>query len=319
MSPVPLPRPLRGIIPPLATPLRDEERLDHAGLERLVEHVLAGGVHGLFLLGSTGEGPSLSYDLRREVVERVSEQVAGRVPLLVGITDTSFVEARELARWAADCGAAAVVAAPPCYFAASQADLVGYFTELAREVELPLFLYNMPAHVKVHIELDTVRRLMEVPAIVGLKDSSAQMITFHRALQVAAARPDFSVLMGPEELMGEGVLLGAHGGICGGANLAPRLYVELYEAAARGDLATVRLLHQRVIRLSAELYTLGPANSAYLCGLKTALACIGLCDDYVARPFRRFGPEERRQIEERLARLDLGDYVPKAARLVPTA
>jgi 4-hydroxy-tetrahydrodipicolinate synthase len=314
MSAVSLPRPLRGIIPPLATPLRDEERLDHAGLERLVDHVLAGGVHGLFLLGSTGEGPSLGYDLRREVVERVSEQVAGRVPLLVGITDTSFLEARELARWSADCGAAAVVAAPPCYFAPSQADLVSYFTQLAREVELPVFLYNMPAHVKVHIELDTLRQLMEVSAIVGLKDSSAQMIYFHRALQIAAARPEFSMLLGPEELLGEGVLLGAHGGICGGSNLAPRLYVDLYEAAARGDLATVRVLHQRVIRLSAELYTLGPANSAYLRGLKTALACVGLCDDYLAQPFRRFGPEERRVIEQRLAQLNLGEYAPSGAQ-----
>jgi 4-hydroxy-tetrahydrodipicolinate synthase len=307
MSAVLLPRPLCGIIPPLATPLRDEERLDHAGLERLVEHVLAGGVHGLFLLGSTGEGPSLAYDLRRELVERVCEQVAGRVPLLVGITDTSFVEARELAHWAADCGAAAVVAAPPCYFTPSQADLVSYFTQLAREIELPLFLYNMPAHVKVHIDLDALRQLIDVPAIVGLKDSSAQMIYFHRALQIAAARPDFTVLLGPEELLGEGVLLGAHGGICGGANLAPRLYVDLYEAAVRGDLATVRVLHQRVNRLSAALYTVGPANSAYLRGLKTALACLGLCDDYLAQPFRRFGPDERRLIEQRVAQLGLGE------------
>src|SRR5947208_2787955 len=126
MSEATLARPLRGIIPPLATPLLDDDRLDHAGLERLVEHVLAGRVQGLFLLGSTGEGPSLDYDLRRELVERVSEQTAGRVPLLVGITDTSFAEARHMAEWARKCGAAAVVAAPPCYFAPSQADLVVY-------------------------------------------------------------------------------------------------------------------------------------------------------------------------------------------------
>src|SRR3954464_2770577 len=104
-----LPRPFHGIIPPLATPLLDEDKLDHAGLERLVEHVLAGGVHGLFLLGSTGEGPSLGYGLRRELVERVAEQTAGRVPLLIGVTDTSFAEAKQMAWWAAECGAHAVV------------------------------------------------------------------------------------------------------------------------------------------------------------------------------------------------------------------
>ena len=305
MSATILPRPLTGIIPPLATPLLDEDRLDHAGLERLVEHVLGGGVHGLFLLGSTGEGPSLSCALRRELVERVVEQVAGRVPLLVGITDTSFAEARQMGEWAAECGAAAVVAAPPCYFAPSQADLVDYFTRLAHEGELPLFLYNMPAHVKVHIEPETVARLLDVPGIVGLKDSSAQMIYFHRVRQITAARPDFTLLMGPEELLAEGVLLGGHGAICGGGNIAPRLYVDLYEAARRGDLATVRALHDRVMRLSGSLYTLGAGVGGYLRGLKCALSCLGLCDDYLAQPFGRFGPAERRLIEQRVALLGL--------------
>jgi 4-hydroxy-tetrahydrodipicolinate synthase len=314
MSHPTLPRPLRGIIPPLATPLRDEDRLDHAGLERLVEHVLAGGVHGLFLLGSTGEGPSLDYDLRRELVERVSEQTAGRVPLLVGITDTCFAEAQHMAEWASECGAAAVVAAPPCYFAPSQADLVEYFERLAREIELPVFLYNMPLHVKVHIEPDTIARLLQIPGIVGLKDSSAQMIYFHRVRQLVATRPDFTLLMGPEELMAEGVLLGAHGGICGGANLAPRLYVDLYEAAVRGDLETVRRLHDRVMRLSSALYTIGPANSAYLRGLKCALSCLGLCHDHLASPFTRFRATERKMIEERLAELGLDAVAVPAER-----
>ncbi|MHC4569171.1 MAG: dihydrodipicolinate synthase family protein, partial [Planctomycetota bacterium] len=101
----PLPGPLRGIIPPLVTPLLDRDTLDTAGLERLIEHVLAGGVHGLFILGTTGEAPSLSYRLRYEVIDRVCGQVAGRVPVLVGITDTSFVESANIARKAEDAGA----------------------------------------------------------------------------------------------------------------------------------------------------------------------------------------------------------------------
>src|SRR5262245_63676777 len=103
-----LPRPLRGIVPPLATPLRDEDELDVAGLERLIEHVLAGGVHGLFLLGTTGEGPALSYRLRYELIDRGCRQVAGRVPVLVGVSDPSFVETLRLAERAAAAGAQAV-------------------------------------------------------------------------------------------------------------------------------------------------------------------------------------------------------------------
>src|SRR4029079_13658389 len=111
-----LPTPLRGIIPPMITPLLDRDTLDAAGLERLVEHLLAGGVHGLFILGTTGEARSLSYCRRHELVNRVCKQVDGRVPVLVGITDTSFVESVNLATHAALAGAASVVLSAPYYF-----------------------------------------------------------------------------------------------------------------------------------------------------------------------------------------------------------
>src|SRR4051794_21575007 len=107
------PGPLRGIIPPLVTPLLGDDRLDLPGLGRLIEHVLGGGVHGLFLLGTTGEAPGLSHRLRCELVERACGQVGGRVSVLVGITDTSFVESVEMAEHAADAGAHGVVLAPP--------------------------------------------------------------------------------------------------------------------------------------------------------------------------------------------------------------
>ena len=104
---------LHGIIPPLVTPLSSRDQLDSAGLERLVEHVLAGGVQGLFILGTTGEAPSLGYRLRRELIKAVCQQVDGRVPVLVGITDTAFVESVGLAEQAAECGAAAVLLSTP--------------------------------------------------------------------------------------------------------------------------------------------------------------------------------------------------------------
>jgi len=100
---------LRGIVPPLVTPLIDRDQLDIPGMKRLVEHVLGGGVHGLFILGTTGEAPSLSYHLRRQWIDMVCELVAGRVPVLVGITDTSFFESFSLAKYASQAGANAVV------------------------------------------------------------------------------------------------------------------------------------------------------------------------------------------------------------------
>ena len=222
----------RGIYPPMVTPLLDRDTLDAAGLERLIEHILGGGVHGLFILGTTGEAPSLSYRLRRELIERTCRQVRSRAPVLVGITDTAFVESVSLARYAADMGAQAVVLAPPYYFPAGQVELVEYVRHLVAELPLPVFLYNMPMMTKVVIETETIRQLMDQQRIIGVKDSSGDLAYFDRLLKVAKGRPDWSVLVGPEDLLAETVQRGGHGGVNGGANLLPRLFVDLYDAAS---------------------------------------------------------------------------------------
>jgi 4-hydroxy-tetrahydrodipicolinate synthase len=296
---------MRGIIPPLITPLRARDELDVPGLERLIEHVLAGGVHGIFVLGTTGEAPSLSYRLRRELIERTCRLVAGRVPVLAGITDTSFVEAVSLSRWAAECGAQALVVSAPYYFPNSQPELLEYVQHLAPELPLPLFLYNMPTHTKTIFEVETVRRAMQIPNIVGLKDSSANMIYFHRLIELLPERPDWSLFIGPEELLAESLLLGGHGGVCGGANLQPRLYVDLYEAGVAGQLDRVRTLHARVMRTSSTLYHVGRHGSAFLKAIKCALHETGICDDFVAEPFHRFREEERARVREALAALEI--------------
>jgi dihydrodipicolinate synthase/N-acetylneuraminate lyase len=287
----------------MITPLVDRDTLDVAGVERLVEHLLAGGVHGLFILGTTGEAPSLSYRLRKELIDRVCRQVAGRVGVLVGVTDTSFVESVNLANHAAGAGAQAVVLSAPYYFPAGQPELLEYVEDIAAELPLPVFLYNMPSHTKLTFEPETIGRALEIPNIVGLKDSSAQMIYFHRVRQLAAGRADFSLLVGPEELLGESVLAGAHGGVCGGANLFPRLYVELYEAARAAQLDRIAALHAQVMRLGATIYSVGRHRSAFIKGLKCALSCLGVCDDFMAEPFQRFAEREREQVQKYLAEL----------------
>jgi len=293
-----LPAPLRGIIPPLVTPLLDRDTLDTAGLERLVEHVLAGGVHGLFILGTTGEAPSLSYRLRYDLIDRVCGQVAGRVPVLVGITDTSFVESTNIARKAKDAGAQAVVLAPPYYFPAGQMELLEYLKHLTAELPLPVFLYNMPSHTKLVFEPETIRAAADFPGVAGIKDSSGNMMYFRRLQALLLGdRPEFSVLMGPEELLAEAILLGGHGGVAGGANLLPRLYVDLYDAACAKDLPRVEELHAKVMELSTSIYHVGLYQSSFLKGLKCALSCVGICNDFMAEPFHRFRQAEHEVIE----------------------
>ncbi len=298
--------PFKGIIPPLVTPLSDRDALDEPGLERLIAHVLAGGVHGLFVLGTTGEGPSLSHRLQRAMVTRSTALVDSQAPVLVGVTDTSVEESLALARHSAEAGADAVVLAAPYYFPMNQDDLARYAAGFAEQSPLPVMLYNMPSHTKTAFSVETVRRLMhEAPNIVGIKDSSGQMLYFQQLVQLAAERPGFAVLMGPEELLAASVLVGGHGGVCGGANLIPSLYVELYEASVTGDLRRTHRLQQQVLRLSARLYDVGPAPTGYLTGLKSSLALTGLCSDRLSEPLFQMDPASRGRLTQHLRDLGL--------------
>ena len=290
-----LPTPLRGIVVPMITPLLDRDTLDAEGLERLIEHLLAGGVNALFILGTTGEGPSLSYGLRNEMIERTCAQVAGRVPVLVGITDTAFAKSVDVACKAKDAGAQALVLAHPPYFPAAQPEILQYLEDLAPELPLPVFLYNMPGHTKLVFEPKTVRAAADIPGIVGLKDSSANMFYFHKVQMLLKDKPEFTLIVGPEELLAETILLGGHGGVNGGANMKPQLYVDLYNAAFSKDLPKINSLHEEVMEISSKIYCVG-AYSSYLRGLKCALSCMGICSDALAEPFQPFGAEERQQI-----------------------
>ena len=292
-----LARPLRGIIPPLVTPLLSPDTLDHRGLEAVVERVIAGGVHGIFVLGTTGEGPSLSYALRREMIERVTRQVDGRVPVLVAVTDTAYAETLRLTEFAAEKGADAVVVAAPYYFPSSQSDLLRLVEGLAEESAVPLFLYNMPGLTKVQYEPETVARAAEMPNVYGLKDSSGDLGYLARAVAAVRHKPEFTVLLGPEELLVEGMALGIHGGVNGGANLFPRLLVGLYEACVAGREAEVRRLRQLVLEMNAVINGGGELEFRYIRGLKYALAVMGVCSDVPAWPFRAAGDSQREAIE----------------------
>ncbi|MGH7979648.1 MAG: dihydrodipicolinate synthase family protein, partial [Limisphaerales bacterium] len=249
-------------------------------------------------------GPALCYRLRRELVGRVCQQVKGRVPVLVGITDTAFVQSVELSRHAADSGADALVVAPPYYLPEGQPELREYLDHLVPQLPLPLFLYNMPQLTKVAFDLDTLRRAMDEPRIVGLKDSSGNMVYFHRVARLLPRRPDWSLLIGPEELLLDAVFAGGHGGVSGGANLFPRLYVRLFEAARIGDISRARVLHGAVMQIRDSLYHVGRHPSSIIKGLKCALSCQGICDDFMAEPFHRFRAEEREVIHQRLKEIE---------------
>lgn len=268
--------------------------MDVDGVKHLVEHLVSGGVHGIFILGTTGESTSLSYKTREQLIVESCKAVNGRVPVFVGITDTSIEESVRLALVAHNAGAAAVVAAPPYYYGLGQEELYKYYWSLASQVELPLFLYNMPSHTKINIDVKTVVRLSDHPNIVGLKDSSANAVYFQSLCYLL--KDNFSLLVGPEEITAETVMMGGNGGVNGGANLSPKLYVALYNAALAKDFAKIAILQDLVMEISTRIYTVGSYGSSYLKGLKGALSALGIVNGNIAPPFTTFDEKEMTKV-----------------------
>jgi len=296
--------PLKGIIPPVITPLVDNNKLDIKGLEKLLEKLVTGGVHGLFLLGTTGEAPSLSYELRKEFIKRSCDQINHRIPIMVGITDTSFDGSLEIAEYSKSVGVDAVVVAPPYYMPISQAEMVVYLENLVPKLPLPLLLYNMPSHTKLHMAIKTVKVAKDLGAI-GIKDSSGDMFYQSSLIEEFKDSPDFAIITGTELFIPETILQGGHGAIAGGANMFPRLFVDLYEASLAHDFDKISALRETVMKIYNTIYSVGKTSSKYIKGIKCALAAMGVCNDYVALPLRKFEGEDKQKIEEYIEELSV--------------
>jgi len=295
---------LCGIVPPLVTPLRARDELDLEGLVRLLEHVIAGGVSGVFILGTTGEAPSLSYPLRRQMITETIRMVDRRVPVLVGVTDTAFIETVRLAEHAASSGADAAVLTTPYYFPAGQTELTCYVENIQPLIPLPLMLYNMPQLTKVWFEIETLARLAAIEGIVGVKDSSGDLDYFARLCGLKETRPDWTIMIGPEAKLAEAHELGGDGGVSGGANVAPGLFVECHRALRDQDTDRITAARGQIDQLQA-IYDIGKYASRHIKATKSALSLLGICSDLPADPFHPFLAPERERVAEILRSLGL--------------
>ena len=275
-----------GVIPPTITALNADESLDRAGMARVVEHQIAGGVDGLFVLGSNGEGPTLRDAVRREVCEVAVEAAGGRVPILAGVLQPSTSRTIDDMRLLGDTGISAYVAAPPYYFAGYNGDeLVDHFTRLADATDLPILAYNIPHLTKVALKADVITRLAEDRRIVGLKDSSGDWPQVQQVI-LERPHPDFVVLQGNQQMSAVSLMIGADGLIPGFANPHPRLLADLYGAVQRGDYPEALRCQGMVDRF------LRIRGRATLHGTKLLLAHLGICEDWTTAPLPRMSPTE---------------------------
>lgn len=286
----------------MVTPLLGPDSIDHRGTQRLIEHLIGGDVAGIFILGTTGEAPSLSYRLRREFIKHVADLIAGRVPLLVGITDTAFIESMGIAQAAADAGADALVLSTPYYFPAGQTELLQYVERTIEVLPLPLMLYNMPSLTKVWFEFETLQSLCTHPKIIGVKDSSGDLNYFRELTKLCKQRPDWTLLMGPEHLLVDALELGGHGGVHGGANCFPRLFTQLFQAWHHSDSTSVQKTSEQIHQLQ-EIYKVGKYASRFIKATKCALSLMEICSDRMAEPFNHFLAPERARVAQILSQL----------------
>lgn len=286
-----VPRAVAGVVPPLCTPLTKDFEVDVASLERLVDTLLAGGVNGVFALGSTGEVAFLPDRLRRTVIETVVGRVAGRVPVLAGVIDTTTLRMLEHAREAAALGADAIVATGPFYARTHPAEIERHFRFLGERVDLPLYAYDVP--VSVHSKLDPAMlcRLAAEGLLAGVKDSSGDADGMRRLLLARREQglgAEFAVMTGSELTVDAAVQIGADGSVPGLGNVDPAGYARLFAHARAGDWAAAREEQERLVALYGIVDVVDPARmgrgSAAMGAFKAALHLLGVIDCAVTAP-----------------------------------
>jgi 4-hydroxy-tetrahydrodipicolinate synthase len=302
--------PFRGIFCPMLTPLNRDERIDQASLPRLIDFLIEGGVHGIWVMGTTGEFALLLETERARAVALTVEHVAGRVPVIANIGDSSTALALRHARHAVEAGADALACTPPHYFLHSMDEVMTHYRTLKLAFpEQPLFIYNIPQTVKVRMTLEATLQLAREGTAAGIKDSQNDLQWFRTlaaTIHEEGRESQFRLFLGTRTLIDVGVVAGAHGAIPANSNVVPRACVMAYESAVAGDWAGAGAAQALATRYDdlANVAHGGSANAATLSSLKHVLKSWGIIDDpTVARPSRSLTPDEVGELNHRLQSL----------------
>ncbi len=282
----------KGIVVPLISPIDKNERIDEPALRKLVSYLVDGGVHGIFVNSTTGEGLLLREAEKQRILEIVLDQVHGRVTVYAGVSDTGTARALDNVIQADKLGADVLVAHPPFYFPPNdQSELYDYFARLAQASSKPFMLYNIPFTTKASIALNTVEKLIKIDNIIGIKDSSVDYVYLMNLIELKKERADFTIFIGKTHMWAAGILSGADGGLDGISNLIPSHCVSLYEAIVNkaGDCYE----RQREIN---EIWRVYECRS-FLGGIKAALSFMGLCQPYTLSPVLPASEEEKLKIK----------------------
>jgi len=280
---------LEGIWSPMATPLKKDGSLDSATTRILVDFLIDGGIDGLLPLGTSGEFALLSDSERREITNVVVDQANGRVPVVVGVSDTSIEKILQYSRYAKDAGADAIIAVPPYYFTTTNEGLYQFYKKLSEDTGMPLMIYNIPEWTHCLVPPDIVKRLADEKLVVGMKYTEYNFLTLLRFHQEIKGK--IAIFTGSDALAYSNLEFGGSGAVIGISNVAPRESANIFDAFKSGNLRKAR---ESQMKLLPVIEAIGIGK--FPAGLKEAMKLVGIPVGEVKLPLLPLTGIEKRQV-----------------------
>ncbi|TCK92728.1 4-hydroxy-tetrahydrodipicolinate synthase [Natranaerovirga hydrolytica] len=291
---------IKGVIPPIITPVDEDENVNEEGLKKVINHVLDGGVHGVFVLGSNGEFYAFDFENQKKAVEITVKEVNGRVPVYAGASAITTKECIKLAKMAEEVGADALTVLTPMFIQPNEEELYNHFYAVAKSTKLPVLLYNNPGKTTNNISVSLVEKLSKIDNIVGIKNTSLDFAQTIQYLKVTKNNPNFKVLSGTDYYIYGTLAYGGEGCVAGTANVAPKLVVDIYEKYISGDIEGA---------MEAQ-YKLMPLRDTYSYGsfpvvMKECLNLMGINVGDPVRPIEHCSEAKLNELKKVLIKLDL--------------
>lgn len=275
---------LGGVVIPVFTPLNKREEIDRESMVRLIDYVIKGGVHGIFVMGTTGEFARLKEKEWIKGVEVAVSHAKGRVPVYVGVGDTGTQRVVSKIKIAEELEADVLVATPPYYFPVNEKEILLFYQQISSVTSLPILAYNIPATTKVNIRPEVVIKMAESGTVAGIKDSSGDFLALKKIIRGVKQNPDFRVFVGDQSLFVRGITAGAHGVVPAMGNVAPKLCVDIYQAIKKGETKKSQLLDKRLQDLTVDIEGSIDSWFGFIVGGKIVLESMGILKSVTTQP-----------------------------------
>ena len=284
----------KGVVVPMVTPVTENGTLDTQAVERIIAFFVKAGVSPL-LMGTTGEGNSVSQADGLLFVETAVKAAQKRITIYAGLTGNCFSEQLKQAEAYTQAGADVIVATLPTYYALTPEQMENYYRTLADNIKGPLMLYNILATTHMSIPVDVIRRLADHPNIVGLKDSERDLERMAQCIEIVKGREDFCYFCGWAAQSAHSLELGGDGIVPSTGTFVPEMFQQLYEAAIKGDMETANRLQDETNEI-AKIYQKDRTLGQSLTALKVMMQTKGLCEPWMLMPLTRLPQEEEKAI-----------------------